>query len=147
MTIVLNTTEIALIIKARKTIKPYVQILSSLACADMLTGVLLTVFKIYLLFNTSDNAANIEANILSCMVLSTVMISIATLVSITIDRLMAVKYPLIHRVYVTKTRVWVCAIAEWVFTFLLVTIPIALGKFGVIQTDSMSLVYSKVSVS
>ncbi|XP_065066089.1 uncharacterized protein LOC135691971 [Rhopilema esculentum] len=143
--IILNLLEIALIVKRRKKIKPYEQLLSSLAVADGLTGLLLVVSNLFSIIHTTTNAHKMASSILSCIILTTVVISIASLASIAIDRILAVKYPLYHRRWVTKSRVWFCAVVEWVATWILVTIPILVGKFSVILPDDMTQIYQKIT--
>ena len=142
--IILNLLEIALIVKRRKKIKPYEQLLSSLAVADGLTGLLLVVSNLFSIIHTTTNAHKLASSILSCIILTTVVISIASLASIATDRILAVKYPLYHRRWVTKSRVWFCAVVEWIATWILVTIPILVGKFSFILPDDMTQIYQKV---
>ena len=145
--VALNLLELAIIIQRRKRIKPYEQLLSSLAVADALTGLFLVASKVYTVLHESSEARQTATNILSCIALTTVIISTASLASITADRLFAIKYPFYHRTFVTKSRVWFCAIMEWVITWVLVTIPILIGTLSPVLPQDMTLVYKKVSIN
>ena len=142
--VLLNLVEISIIVRRRKQIKPYEQLLSSLAMADTLTGLFLFCIKVYVIAQENEEAQKNATNILYCIALTTVLISTASLGSITVDRLLAIKYPLYHRTVVTKSRVWFCAIMEWVITWVLVTIPILIGTLSSILPQDMISVYHKV---
>lgn len=142
--VALNLLEIAIIIQRRKRMKTYEQLLSSLAVADALTGLFVFSSKIYTKVHESTEAKKHASAILSCIALTTVIISTASLASITGDRLLAIKYPLYHRAWVTKSRVWFCAILEWAVTWVLVTIPILVGTLTPILPADMTNVYEKV---
>ena len=145
--VALNITEIVIIVRRRKQIKPYEQLLSSLAVADSLTGACLFSIKVYALVRGNETDQGQASGILYCIVLTTVIISTVSLASITADRLLAIKYPFYHRTMVTKSRVWFCAILEWVFTWVLVTIPTLVGTLSSVLPQRMLYVYQKVSIS
>lgn len=141
----LNLLELIIITQRRRKIKTYEQLLSSLAVADALTGIFVFASKVYTVVQDSTEAEKRASNILSCIALTTVIISTASLASITADRLLAVKYPFYHRAWVTKSRVWFCAVIEWSITWVLVTIPILVGALSPVLPQDLTLAYQKVN--
>ena len=145
--VALNLVEIIIIIRRRRRIKPYEQLLGSLAVADALTGACLVFIKVYITVIESKSVQEKASNILHCVALTTVIISTASLASITADRLIAIKYPFYHRTLVTKSRVWFCAIMEWLITWVLVTIPVLIGTLSTILPQDMIFAYQKVGIT
>ena len=145
--VVLNLVEIIIIIRRRKHIKPYEQLLGSLAVADALTGICLVFIKVYITVVESKRVQQNASSILYCIALTTVVISTVSLASITADRLLAIKYPFYHRILVTTSRVWICAIMEWLITWVLVTIPVLIGTLSTILPQDMIFVYQKVGIT
>eukprot|EP00794_Sanderia_malayensis_P012742 gene12742-14048_t len=140
--------ELAIIVKRIKrsnTIRPYEQLLSSLAVADLLTGLFLVILKVNKL--VSDPSSTDEAlviDIVFCLVLTTVMISVANLATICLDRMMAVKCPFLYRTQVSTKRTWATVIGQWILAWALIPIPILAGKLHWVDVGSMAKIYGKI---
>ena len=121
--IIVNLIEIYLIAKRRRHITTYEALLLSLSIADFLVGVSTVIFTA----GAGQNKFTI-ATIGSPMFFFTFMSSMLHLSTLTIDRAIAVAYPLRHRYWVSKTRIVICIISLWVFS-LAVTLPLALTQY------------------
>lgn len=118
--IIVNIIEIFLIAKRRRHITTYEALLLSLSVADFLVGVSTVVFTIGQ--NKSMSAAILVG---SPMFYFTLMSSLLHLSTLTIDRAIAVAYPLKHRYWVSKTRIVLCIISLWVIS-LAFSLPLVL---------------------
>ena len=118
--IIVNVSEIYLIAKRRCHITTYEALLLSLSVADLLVGVSTIVVAAGI-----AKKKNLLAIIGSPMFYFTLMSSLLHLSTLTIDRAIAVAYPLKHRYWVSKTRIVICIISLWVFS-LAVSLPLVL---------------------
>ena len=118
--IIVNLIEIYLIAKRRRHITTYEALLLSLSIADFLVGVSTVVSTA----GAGQNKSTLTA-IGSSMFFFNIISSQLHLSTLTIDRAIAVAYPLKHRYWVSKTRIVIFIISLWVFS-LAVSLSIAL---------------------
>ena len=120
--IIVNLIEIYLIGKRRHHITTYEALLLSLSVADFSVGVSTVVFTVGL--NKSISTVKlISSPVFYC----TLMSSLLHLSALTIDRAVAVVYPLKHRYWVSKTRIFICIIALWIIS-LVISLPLVLEQ-------------------
>ena len=120
MCTVLNSTEIILIIKKRKSMKTFELILLSLAVADLTVGISTLVFAIYDI-NQRKAFSLIDPLDYFILVMQTFTLcsSITHILGISLDRILAVKFPLKHRIWMSRENAkWLVA-AIWFASTLL----------------------------
>ena len=113
LALVLNIAEAALIVTKRQ-FKPFQRILLSLSCADILVALLYVIQKFY----EKDHGRKIYDSAIEHLIsqpleLFAVMSSITNIILLGVDRLIAVRYPLKHRLWMTKTRINLYIVAAW----------------------------------
>ena len=146
--IIVNLIEIYLIAKRRRHITTYEALLLSLSFADFLVGVSTVVFTA----GGGQHKFTLD-DIGSPLFFFTLMSSMLHLSTLTIDRAIAVVYPLKHRYWVSKTRIIIFIISLWVFS-LAISLPLVLthristykktvfGYFMLVQSGVMVVSYA-----
>ena len=109
-----NAAEIVLILR-KKDKKIFDKLLLSLAASDLLVGMSIFAFKIAELEAPKKSTWQTPANFTNMYVLSMIF-SITSLAGITIERLLAAKFPIKHRMMVTKKRANVFVAIMWVLS-------------------------------
>ena len=135
MCTVLNSTEIILIIKKRKSMKTFELILLSLAIADLTVGISTLAFSIYDINQREAFSLNDpEDFFVLAMQTFTLCSSITHILGISLDRVLAVKFPLKHRIWMSRENAkWLVA-AIWLASTLLTAFSVV-PKF-VFNSDS-----------
>ena len=110
---IVNIIEIVVIVRGNKIHKPFEKLLLSLAAADILVSVSVTILKTVSLA-TEGRVAWLRGRTFSIILLSSMNFSGCNLIVITIDRFLAVKYPLKHQIYVTGRRMNIAIVIVWV---------------------------------
>ena len=146
--IIVNLIEIYLITKRRSHITTYEALLLSLSTADFLVGV----STLVVVTGIGKNKP-LLATIGSPMFYFTLMSSLAHLSILTIDRAIAVAYPLKHRYWVSKTRIVIIIISLWIIS-LVISLPLVLmhdystykkfvfGHFMLVESGVMVVSYA-----
>ena len=111
--IIVNLIEMYLIAKRRRHITTYEALLLSLSTADFLVGVSTLVFTVGR--NKSISAAILISSQTFYLTLASSLLHLSAL---TIDRAIAVAYPLKHRYWVSKTRIVICIISLWIISLV-----------------------------
>ena len=141
----MNFVEVVFIlrIKHRSTFE---KLLLSLALSDVLVGIAVVVFKI-LDFILGDQTWLQEENFIVVFIMSA-LFSLQNLLVITIDRFIAVKFPIKHRLLVTGRRVNILIVLIWVVTCLLGIVLNLILILGLhIDTDYFMLLSSILIIS
>eukprot|EP00794_Sanderia_malayensis_P006268 gene6268-6989_t len=133
LALILNFTEMAIIIR-KKRIKLFERILLSLCVADILVSIYYPIQKTYQHYKTKEwyglDRLGEHFGILS---------SIANIVVLGIDRLLAVKYPLRHKAWMSKRRVNIMIAIAWVSSLTL-TIVCNANRFARINATEIKTV-------
>ena len=111
LVIIVNLIEMYLISERRRHITTYEALLLSLSAADFLVGVSTLVFTV-----GRNEAISAAISIGSQMFYSTLTSSLLHLAALTIDRAIAVAYPLKHRYWASKTRIAISIILLWIIS-------------------------------
>ena len=123
VTVLLNTVEIILLCKRWRTLKTYEQLLLSLAVSDVLVGLSVMIFGIIdLLIDFPDMGG---VHFMRVLMVSFVF-SLSNLFLISIDRLVAVRFPLKHKTWITRHRMKIVIIIIWIIIVVLQIIDICL---------------------
>ena len=141
----MNFAEVVFIlrIKHRSTFE---KLLLSLALSDVLVGIAVVVFKV-LDFILGDQSWLREENFIVVFIMSA-LFSLKNLLVITIDRFIAVKFPIKHRLLVTGRRVNILIVLIWVVTCLLGIVLNLILILGLhIDTDYFMLLSSILIIS
>ena len=112
--VLLNAAEMVLILR-KKDKKIFDKLLLSLAASDLLVGMSIFAFKIAELNAPKKSTWQTPTNFTNMYVLSMIF-SITNLVGITIERFLAVKFPIKHRMMVTKKKANVFVAIMWVLS-------------------------------
>lgn len=124
--IALNSIEVYLIRKRLSFIKPFEQLVLSLACSDIFTGVVAAIYGCYALIVGVDSH---EQALKSGIVVATFAFTTMNLIAIGIDRYMAIRYPIKHRYCLTKNRVKIFIILLWIVLLVILVIGPAIAAF------------------
>ena len=128
--IIFNGAETALIIKGNKKFKTYDQLLMSLAISDFLVGLSSVVYSCLI---SSINSA-LSRQIFTFMVSFSFVASVLNLLLIGLDRLVAVRLPLKHRIWVERKYVIKAILFIW--SFLAIEV-IVLAVIGISRSANM----------
>ena len=126
---VLNALEIIIIIRNRKHMKTFDLILLSLAVADLIVGLSFTFMGIYTM--TSDNNLTLTSEkpvgyFIFTMQVFAVYSSITNILGISLERVLAVRLPIKHKIWMSrKNAKWVIA-AIWITGIIFTTIDVGL---------------------
>ena len=143
LTILLNALVIFAVATRRRLRNNSTILLASLAGADLLTGLVVLPFAFALdlrrllgfdLFCSLEKAFTVTATV-TCA-------SISHLVMISVDRYIAIKYPLRYQEIVTETRILISIVLAWGFTLLVTINELVLA---LIDSDSVYSIYSHVN--
>ena len=121
---ILNLAEIILICKTRKNFKSYEQLLLSLSASDLVSGLAFLCLGILLPTITETPAQRLIGLIMPFL------FSAENLLFIGLDRLIAVRFPLKHRIWVTQNKMKFTIILSW--TVILLTLA---GMFWIHETS------------
>ena len=116
ITVVLNATEIVLIIRTKKK-KAFENLLLSLAVSDALVGITYATAKIAQLVSRRRLAWLSPENSAKTILIS-IIFSITMLLALTVDRFLAVKFPIKHRMIVTAKRANMAIIVVWLISLI-----------------------------
>ena len=142
-TILLNALVIFAVATRRRLRNNSTILLASLAGADLLTGLVVLPFAFALdlrrllgfdSFCSLEKAFTVTATV-TCA-------SISHLVMISVDRYIAIKYPLRYQEIVTETRILISIVLAWGFTLLVTINELVLA---LIDSDSVYSIYSHVN--
>ena len=126
---ILNSLEIYLIVRRWRKMKPYEQLLLNLAIADFLVGIMRLMSAIHGIHNPDWKNEPYSIVVLAFMQFS-VSSSAFNIFAISTDRLMAVKMPLIHRVWMSKRNARIMNASTWILTFSITLACTLLTLFG-----------------
>ena len=128
LTVILNSLEIYLIVKRWRKTKPYEQLLLNLAVADFLVGGIRLITAIHEIGNP-DWIQKSHSTFVWSFIQFSVPSSAINIFAISTDRLIAVKLPLRHRVWMSKRNVRIKNISTWILTFLFTSACTSLAIF------------------
>ena len=116
--LLLNATEIFLLMKTWKKLSIFEIWLLNLAASDGLVALAIIIFGGIRLNNDvlDGRTYNILLGLANFVVHFSVVSSSATIVSIALDRLIAIKHPFKHRTWVTKKKIFTVIAIAWVLT-------------------------------
>ena len=124
-----------MITKRLSFIRPFEQLVLSLACSDTFTGVAALIYGCYALTVGVD--ARGQA-VKSGIVVATFAFTAINLIAIGADRYIAIRYPIKHRYCLTKNRVKIFIILLWIVLLVILVIGpaiVALATEHVVWTD------------
>ncbi|XP_065064160.1 cholecystokinin receptor-like [Rhopilema esculentum] len=130
VTVILNTIEIVLIKRTKSKLKTYQQLLLSLAISDLLVGLTSVINSIL----AARVSTQLSRQVFTFMVIYSFTASVINLFIIGVDRLVAVRYPLKHVIWVRKGTIIKAAIYSWIFLGIEV---IAFTSIGIAIPSSM----------
>ena len=143
-TILLNALVIFAVATRRRLRNNSTILLASLAGADLLTGLVVLPFAFAIdlkrllgfdSFCSLEKAFTVTLAMVTCA-------SISHLVMISIDRYIAIKYPLRYQDIVTETRILISIVLAWGFTLLVTINELVLA---LIDSDSVYSIYSHLN--
>ena len=112
--IIINFSEILILIRSRKRLTNYECLLLSLAISDLLVG--LSKGSVHLLkYIGIRQVATDKERLIVCF---SVACSLSHTIAITLDRLLAVAYPMKHRVLSTRKNIILLLIIAWSFSLI-----------------------------
>ena len=115
MIIVANLVEVICVVR-KKNKTTFEKLLLSLALSDLLVGVIITVYKT--LDFVLDRKPWLNEGVTGFVFILSSVFSLLNLLAITIDRFLAIRFPIKHRVLVTPRRANAVVILVWVSTCL-----------------------------
>jgi len=121
--IIFNGAETALIIKGNKKFKTYDQLLMSLAISDFLVGLSSVVYSCLI----SSIPSSLSRQIFTFMVSFSFVASVLNLLLIGLDRLLAVRLPLKHRIWAERRYVIKAILFIWIFLAIEMIVLAAIG--------------------
>ena len=117
--IALNSIEVYLITKKLSYIKPFEQLVLSLACSDIFTGIASISYGCYeLAVDVEERGHTMRLNIVAAVFAFTA----TNLIAIGADRYIAIRHPIKHRNYLTKCRVKIFIILLWIVLLVIIVI-------------------------
>ena len=143
-TILLNALVIFAVATRRRLRNNSTILLASLAGADLLTGVVVLPFAFAIDLKRLlgfDSFCSLEKAFTVTLAMVTYA-SISHLVMISIDRYIAIKYPLRYQEIVTETRIIFSIVLDWGFTLLVTINELVLA---LIDSDSVYSIYSHLN--
>ena len=143
-TILLNALVIFAVATRRRLRNNSTILLASLAGADLLTGLVVLPFAFALDLRRLlgfDSLCSLEKAFIVTLA-TTTCASISHLVMISIDRYIAIKYPLRYQEIVTERRILISIVLAWGFTLLVTINELVLA---LIDSDSVYSFYSHVN--
>ena len=143
-TILLNALVIFAVATRRRLRNNSTILLASLAGADLLTGLVVLPFAFAIDLKRLlgfDSFCSLEKAFTVTLVMVTYA-SISHLVMISIDRYIAIKYPLRYQEIVTETRILISIVLAWGFTLLVTINELVLA---LIDSGSVYSIYSHVN--
>ncbi len=123
----LNSVEIYITSKRWNVLKTYDQLLLSLAISDLLTGSLALIYGICKDYISERYSADLYL----LLIISTFNFTGLNLLAIGIDRYVSIRYPIKHRLWLTRRRMRILLTVQWILCLL---------NFGIIP---LILVFSK----
>ena len=117
-TILLNSLEIYLIVRRRRMIKPYEQLLLNLAIADLFVGGVRLGTSFYDIHHSHESwvQKTIVFWLIRGLIIFSIYFSGMNILVISIDRLIAIKFPIRHKVWMSTRRVRIVAATTWTLT-------------------------------
>ena len=116
---ILNIVEIILICRKRKTLKSYEQLLLSLSAGDFITGFAFSSIGV-LHFSGVELVGNRDT--ISTGLLMVFLFSMDNLLIVGIDRLVAVRFPIRHRTWMTGNKMKFIIITIWAIRLLSIAV-------------------------
>ena len=144
LVLALNTAEAVMIIKRRRVINSFEIILLHLSMAGLLTGFVSIYLAIFIISSKTDQP-DFEKHY--TVVISTTLALQCTMVfvfAVSVDRLVAVKYPFWHRSKVTNTRAKKFAGVAWVVSLCSSAILIAI--YGLLHAQDSYILHKPYRV-
>lgn len=102
VTVLLNLLEIIFLKMRCGGLKPHDKLLLSLAVSDLLVAVMVTIYKVCDL--VLDQMTLLDEEMFSIILVSSLIMSSLNLLAITLDRFLAIKYPLKHLVWGSRLK-------------------------------------------
>ena len=116
--ILLNSLEIYLIVRRWRKIKPYEHLLLNLAIADFLVGGVRCGTAIYEIHHSRWVQDKTASTVMRSLIMFSVDSSGTNISLISIDRLVAIKFPLEHRIWMSKRNARIVNALTWIITIL-----------------------------
>ena len=143
--IVVNLVETVCILR-KKSKNTFEKMLLSLAFSDLLVGITTTVYKT--IDYVVGKALWLEENVATIVFILSSTFSLQNLLAITIDRFLAIRFPIKHRVLVTQRRTNALIIFIWVATCLvgvginlILVLGVPSGDDYVITTSAIVIIF------
>ena len=137
---ILNISEVVIIVRC-KSRKAFDKLLLSLAISDALIGLSVASFNIYYL--TTDNTASLlDGNKYANIFFFSVILSLTNLIAITVDRFLAVRFPIKHRVFSTEKRANAVIVTIWSLGIVSVTFT---GVMQIRWESQMEIIFNIAS--
>ena len=123
--LILNTVELILIFKKWKILKTYEQLLLSLALSDVITVLTVIIFGVIDLF--TNDFPNLGEKLFLRVLLISFTFSLANLLLISLDRMIAIRYPLKHKIWMTRCRMARIIIIMWIVIIIILIIQMSIA--------------------
>ena len=142
--VLLNSVEIFLLQKSKRSLKPHEILISSLAFSDCLVAFLGIVCGI--LLSTNGRSAAVQETLFMLLFLSLSSSNII-IVAIAVDRFIAVKYPLRHLTLLSKKRMIILLIIFWMIKLFPCSTLLTLRLTGVLHIPLLLVKPTVISVT
>ena len=142
LVVLFNCAEIVLISRIRNR-SIFDRLLLSLAFSDFIVGIVVGIFQACHLY--FGNTYWLNTNVVVNIFLLSIVFSFTNLIAITIDRFLAVQFPIKHRLLSTPKRANICITGLWISSLIciafngLITFKLAVGVKFVHNVTSISL--------
>ena len=123
---ILNLVEIIMIAKLGNKKKIYEDILLSLSLSDCMFGLSNVLINIVVLVNECDSEALLETTY--TLYIFSILSSIFHLMFITFDRVIAVRKPLKHKIFLTRKKVKIFLLLLWIMAVLISALLLLLDE-------------------
>ena len=131
LAIAVNVIEIILILRNRRMIRTFEYFLLNLAAADCICGVILSIQNV--LYAVTGGMEN---DVLGAFTAFSLTSSITNLLAISLHRLLVVKFPLQHHLWITKRRKLGVVALIWIISLLSTCIVVLLSTFKAKKSSS-----------
>ncbi|XP_029196743.1 G-protein coupled receptor 161-like isoform X2 [Acropora muricata] len=119
-----NSTICYIIYRVRRLHCPSCLFLVNLAINDILVGVVLLPFGVAATIQEANSVESRECDVIGYLQHVSSSVSVLTLLSVSIDRYLAIIVPLKYKGWVTKNKTILCIVAIWVYSLLTACFPL-----------------------
>lgn len=124
LTVIGNTTICYIIYRVRRLHCPSCLFLVNLAINDILVGVFLLPFGVASIIKKTRDAEKTDCDTIGYLQHASSSVSVLTLLSVSIDRYLAIIVPLKYKGWVTRNKTVLCIVAIWLYSLITAGFPL-----------------------